>query len=112
MVLIQRVEAILRIDQAVGGQDVHVGMESQVVAKGVDDGDSSNLSMRSFEGGLHPEFQGFYGLLEEVSEKFAALAEDGSKEFGNGEDIHAMGNIEGDVFGDPIGGFKRAALMA
>ena len=61
---------------------------------------------------MHPEFQGFYGLLEEVGQKFAALAEDGSKYSGNGEDIHAVGNIEGDVIGNPIGGFKRAALMA
>ena len=45
-VLIQGVEAILRIDQAIGGEDVHVGMESQVITKGVDDGNGGDLSMR------------------------------------------------------------------
>ncbi len=61
---------------------------------------------------MHPEFEGFDGLLEEVGQKFAAFAEDGSKYSGNGDDIHAVGNIEGDVFGDPIGGFQSPPLMA
>ena len=34
-------KAILRIDQAVGGENVHVGMEAEIVTKGVDDGNSS-----------------------------------------------------------------------
>jgi hypothetical protein len=47
-----------------------------------------------------------------VIQKSAAFAEDGAKDSGNGEDIHAVGNIEGDVFGDPISGFKRSTLVA
>ena len=61
---------------------------------------------------MHPEFERLDGLQEEVSQKFAPFAEDGSKDSGNGEDIHAMGNIEGDVFGNPISGFEASPLVA
>ena len=105
-------EAILHIDQAIGGEDVHVGMEAEVITKGVDHGNSGDLPVRQIEGGLHPELEGFDGLLEEVCQELAAFAKDAPDHFGNGEDIHAMGNIEGNVPGDPIGGFQCAALMA
>ena len=61
---------------------------------------------------MHPEFQGFDGLLEEMGQKFAAFAEYAAQDFRNGEDIHAVRNIEGDVPGDPIGGFESSSLMA
>jgi hypothetical protein len=61
---------------------------------------------------LHPELECLDGLLEEMGQEFAAFAEDAPEHFGNGEDNHAMGNIEGDVPGDPIGCFQSAALMA
>ena len=61
---------------------------------------------------MHPEFQGFDGLQEEVSQKSAPFAKDCPKDSGNGEDIHAMGYIEGDVFGDPISGFEASPLVA
>ena len=47
-----------------------------------------------------------------MSQKSSAFAEDGTQDSGNGEDIHAMGNIEGDVFGDPVSSFEAAALGA
>ena len=40
-----------------------------------------------------------------------AFAEDDAKDSGNGEDIHAVGNIEAGVFGAPFGGFEGAPLM-
>lgn len=53
----------------------------------------------------------FHRLDTNGGERFPTFAEDGSENFGNGEDIHAMGNVEGDVIGDPIGGFEGATLM-
>ena len=61
---------------------------------------------------MHPELERLDGLLEEMGQELAAFAKDSPDHFGNGEDIHAMWNIEGDVLGDPIGCFQSAALMA
>jgi hypothetical protein len=106
------VEAAVWGEESVGGEDVEVGVEDEVVAEGVDGGDGSEFTVGKIETGAEGFLEGFGGGFEEEVEEVAAFAEDPAEDFGDGEDELAVGDFVTDGGGDPIGGLADAALMA
>ena len=64
------------VEKAVGGEDVEVGMEDEVIAEGVDSGDGGEFPIGEVEADAEGIAQGFSGGVEEVGEEMAAFAED------------------------------------
>jgi hypothetical protein len=106
------VEATVRGEESVGGEDVEVGVEDEVVAKSVDGGDGSEFAIGEIEAGAEDFLEGIGGGFEEEMEEVAAFAEDAAEDFGDGEDELAVRDFVADGGGDPIGGLADAALMA
>jgi hypothetical protein len=105
------VEATVGGEESVGGEDVEVGVEDEVVAEGVDGGDGSEFASGEIEAGAEDFLEGFGGGFEEEVEKVAAFAEDAAEDFGDGEDELPVRDFVADGGGDPIGGLADAALM-
>jgi hypothetical protein len=106
------VEAALGVEQSVGGKDVEVRMEEEVIAEGVDGGHSGEAAIRQVETGAEGFEQGVGGGFEQEMEQVAALAEDAAQDFRDGEDELAVGDFVADGGGDPIGALADAALVA
>jgi hypothetical protein len=106
------VEAAVGGEKSVGGEDVEVGVEDEVVAESVDGGDGSEFAIREIEAGAEDFLEGFGGGFEEEVEEVAAFAEDAAENLRDGEDKLAVGDIVADGGGDPIGGLADAALVA
>jgi len=70
------VEAALGVEKAVGGEDVEVWVENEVVAEGMDSGDGTEFSLGEIEAGAEGVAEGIGGGVEEVGEEMAAFAED------------------------------------
>ena len=90
------VEASFGIEQAVGGEDVEVRVEEEVIAEGVDSGDSREAAIGKVEAGSERIEQGVGGGLEKQVEEVAALAEDAAQDFGAGEDVLPVGDLVAD----------------
>jgi hypothetical protein len=69
------VEAALGVKQAVGGKDMEVRMEEEVIAESVDGGDSGESAIGQVETGAEGFEQGVGGGFEQEMEEVAALAE-------------------------------------
>jgi hypothetical protein len=134
------VEAAIRGEESVGGKDVEVRVENEVVAESVDGGDAPEFAVGEIEAGAEGVAEGlirpprmagspfglrlrlrpkrlrpsalFGGGVEEVAEELAALAEDAAQDFGDGEDELAVGDFVADGGGNPVAGGADAALMA
>jgi hypothetical protein len=106
------VEATLRIEQAVGGKDMEVRVEEEVIAKSVDGGDSGESAVGQVETGAKGFEQGVGGGFEQKMEEVAALAENAAQGFRDGEDELAVGDFVADGGGDPLGALADPALMA
>ena len=106
------VEAALGVEESVGGKDVEVGMEDEVIAEGVDSGDGGEFPIGEIEAGAEGIAQGFGGGVEEVGEEVAAFAEDAAQDFGDGEDELAVGDFVADAGGNPVANGAGAALVA
>jgi hypothetical protein len=104
------VEATIRGEEAVGGEDVEVGVEDEVVAESVDGGDGGEFALGEVETGAEGFLEGFGGGFEEEVEEVAAFAEDAVEDFGDGEDELAVRDFVADGGGDPIGGLADTAL--
>ena len=98
--------------EAVGGEDVEVRVEDQIVAKGVDGGDGTEFPVGEVEAGAECVAEGFGGGVEEVGEEVAALAEDAAQDAGDGEDELAVRDFVADGGGDPVADGADAALVA
>ena len=70
------VEMAVGGEEAVGGEDVEMRVEDQVVAEGVDGGDGTEFAVGEIEAGAEGVAEGFGGGVEEVGEELAAFAED------------------------------------
>jgi hypothetical protein len=106
------VEAAVGGEEPVGGENVEVGVEDQVIAEGVDGGDGSEFAFGEIEAGAEGVAESFGGGLEEEGEELAAFAEDAAKDFGDGEDELAVGDFVANGGGDPVAGGADAALVA
>ena len=108
------VEAAFFVEEAIGGEDVDMGVEEEVVAKGMDGGGGGDASVGEIEAGAEGVAESVGGGLEEQIEEVAAFAEDAAEHFRDGEDELAMGNGNGlaDGGGDPCAGLEGAALVA
>ena len=80
------VEAAFLIEQAVGGEDVEVRVEDEVIAEGVDGGSGGEATIRQTEAGAEGVAQAFGRGLEKEVEEVPALAEDAAQHFWEGED--------------------------
>jgi hypothetical protein len=58
------VEATIRGEEAVGGEDVEVGVEDEIIAEGVDGGDGSEFAIGEIEAGAEDFLEGFGGGFE------------------------------------------------
>jgi hypothetical protein len=99
-------------EEAVGGEDMEVRVEDQVIAKSVDGGDGTEFALGEIEAGAEGFLEGFGGGFEEEVEEVAAFAEDAAQDFGDGEDELPVRDFVTDGGGDPIGGLADAALVA
>jgi hypothetical protein len=108
----QIVEAALVVEEPMGGEDVEVWVEDEVVAERVDGGGGGEATVREIEDGAKSVAQAGGGGVEEVSEQVAALAEDSAEDFGNGEDELAVGDGQAHMVCDPTGGLEGPALVA
>ena len=106
------VEAAFFIEQAIGGEDVDMGMEKKVVAKGMDGDGGAEASVGEVEAGAEGVAEGVGGGLEEEVEEVTAFAKDAAQHFRDGEDELAVGDGVADGLGDPCAGLEGAALMA
>jgi hypothetical protein len=73
------VEAAVGCEEAVGGEDMEVRVEDQIIAKSVDGGDGSEFAVGEIEASAEGVAEGFGGGVEEMGEElaaFAAFAED------------------------------------
>ena len=106
------VEAAFLVEQAVGGEDVEVRVEDEVIPEGVDGGGGGDASARQIEAGTEGVAQGLGGGLEKEVKEVAALAEDAAEHFRKGEDELAVRDFVADGGGDPFAGLPDAALVA
>ncbi len=106
------VEAAIRGEEAIGGKDVKVRVEDEVVAKGVEGGDGSDAALSEIQTGAEGVLEGSGGGVKENSEEPAAFAKDAAQDTGDGEDELAVGNFVADRGGDPFAGGADATLMA
>ena len=60
------VEAAVGGEESVGGEDVEVGVEDEVVAEGVDGGDGSEFAVGEIEASAEGVAEGFGGGVEEM----------------------------------------------
>ena len=106
------VEAAFLVEQAVGGEDMKMRMEDEVIAEGVDGGSGGEATAGQIEAGAEGVPQAFGGGLEMEVEEVPALAEDAAQHFRKGEDELALRDFVADGGGDPCAGLADAALVA
>jgi hypothetical protein len=106
------VEAAVGSEESVGGEDMEVRVEDEVVAEGVDGGDGPEFSVREAEASAEEVAEGIGGSVEEVGEELATFAEDAAEDLGDGKDELAVGDRMADGGGDPFAGGADAALVA
>jgi hypothetical protein len=106
------VEATVGGEEAVGSEDMEMGVEDEVVAEGVDGGDGSDATVGKIEPCAEGVLEGGRGGVEQVGEKVAAFAEDATQDLGDGEDKLAVRNFAADRIGDPSSNGAGAALVA
>jgi len=106
------VEAAVGGEEPVGGKDVEVRVEDEVVAEGVDSGDGSDAAVGEAEAGAEGVLEGGGGSVEQVGEEVAAFAKDAAQDARHGEDELAVGNRFAECLGDPVAGAANAALVA
>lgn|GEM_PF-1112669 len=106
------VEAAVGGKESVGGKDVKMRVENEVVTKGVEGGDGSDAALREVESGAEGVLEGVDGGMKENGEELAAFAEDAAQDTGDGEDELAVGDFVTDGGGDPVTGGADAALVA
>jgi hypothetical protein len=99
-------------EEAVGSEDMEVGVEDEVVAEGVDCGDGSEFPVGEVEAGAECVAEGFGGGVEEAGEEVAALAKNAAEDARDGEDKLAVRDFVADGGGDPVAGGADAALVA
>lgn len=88
-----------------------MGVEDEVVAKGVEGGNGSDAALGEVESGAEGVLEGLDGGMKENGEEFAAFAEDAAQDAGDGEDELTVGNFVADGGGDPFAGGADAALV-
>ncbi len=106
------VEAPFLVEQAVGGEDMRVRAEDEVVAEGVDGGSGGDATAGQGEAVAEGVAQAFGRGREKDVEEVPALAEDAAQHFRDGEDELAVRDFVADGGGDPCAGLAGAALMA
>lgn len=106
------VEAAVGSEESVGGEDVEVRVEDEVVAEGVDGGDGTEFPVGQLESDAEGVAEGFSGGVEEVGEESAAFAEDAAEDLGDGEHELAVGHFVAVGGGNPVARGADAALMA
>lgn len=94
------VKAAFLVEEAVGGEDVKVRVEDEVVAEGVDGGGGGDASAGQAEAGAEAVAQAFGGGLEKEVEEVPALAEDAAQHFRKGEDELAVRDFVADGGGE------------
>ena len=87
------VEAAVGGKESVGGKDVKMRVENEVVTKGVEGGDGSDAALREVESGAEGVLEGVDGGMKENGEELAAFAEDAAQDTGDGEDELAVGDF-------------------
>lgn len=95
------VESAVGGEESVGGEDVEVRVEDEVVTEGVDGGDGSDASVREVKLGAEGVLEGAGGDVEQVGEQVASLAENATQDSGDGEDELPVRDIMADAGGDP-----------
>jgi hypothetical protein len=80
-----RVEASFFVEQAVGGKDMEVRVEDEIVAEGVDGGSGGDAAAGQSEAGAEGVAQGLDGRLEKEVEEVPALAKDAAEHLRDGE---------------------------
>ena len=106
------VEPSFFVEQAVGGEDVEMRMEDEVIAEGVDGGGGGDATARQAESGAEGVAQAFGGGLEKEVEEVPAFAEDAAEHFREGEDELPVRDFVADGGGNPTAGLADAALVA
>jgi hypothetical protein len=106
------VEAAFLVEEAIGGEDMNVGVEEEVVAKGMDGGGGGDASVGEMEAEAEGVAEGVGGSLEEQIEEMAAFAEDAAEHFGDRKHELAVGDGVADGGGGPCAGVEGAALVA
>lgn len=106
------VEAAVGSEESVGGEDVEVRVEDEVVAEGVDGGDGTEFPVGQLESDAEGVAEGFSGGVEEVGEESAAFAEDAAEHLWDGEHELAVGHFVADGGGNPVARGADAALVA
>lgn len=105
------VESAIGGEESIGGQDMDMRMEDQVIAEGVDGGDGSNATVGKIETSAEGILEGGCGSVEEVGEEFPSFAENAAQNSGNREDKLAVRHVVADTCGDPATGAADPALV-
>ncbi len=95
------VEAAFFVEQAVGGEDMEVRVEDEVIPEGVDGGSGGDATGEQVEAGAEGVAQAFGGGLEKEMKEVAAFAENAAQHLREGEHELAVGDVVADGGGDP-----------
>ena len=106
------VESAVGGEESVGGEDVEVRVEDQVVAKGVHGCHGSDATVREVKSRAEGVLEGGCGSVKQVGEQFASFAEDAAQNSGNREHKLAVRHVVADACGDPAAGTADATLVA
>ena len=106
------VKAAFVVEQAVGGEDMEVRVEDEVIAEGVDGRGGGEAAAGQVEARAKGVAQAFRGGLKKEMEEMPALAEDGAQHFRKGKHELAVRDVVANGGGDPFAGLPCMALVA
>jgi len=104
-------EAAVGRKEAVADEHMQVGMEDEVVAKGVNGGHRPNPALWQAELDTKHLGDGFKGALKDEADQAPAFAKDAAQHLGHGEDELTMGDAVADGTRDPLAGGAHASLV-
>lgn len=106
------VEGAIGGEESIGGQDMDMRMENQVVAKGMDGCHGTDAAVGKIESCAEAILEGGCGRMEEMGEEVASFSKNPAQDSGNREDKLPVRHIVADACGDPSAGTADTTLVA
>jgi hypothetical protein len=106
------VEATFFIHQPASGEDMQMGMEDQVVTKGLHGGNRGELTIREIQTNPHPVAKAIDGYLEKQMQEFPPFAKNTAQGSRHGKHKLTMWYVKAYGLRDPVTCLTNATLVA